>query len=235
MDVIEVMDELEQLGKERIKKRYLKEGAKEPLYGVATGDMKPLKKMIKKNQMLANELYSTGNYDAMYFAGVIADPKIMTRNEFEQWINHAYFYMISDYVVAVTLSESPLVYDIADDWINSEDELTQSAGWHAYCWLIGHKKDDLLDIDRLKSLLYKASDNIHDQLYRVQVAMSYFISCVGISCEPLHELAVRIATELGEIHVTKSSGEEVILNPLASIEKAKEKNRIGFKRRYVRC
>jgi len=28
MDVIEVMDELEQLGKERIKKRYLKEGAK---------------------------------------------------------------------------------------------------------------------------------------------------------------------------------------------------------------
>ncbi|MEY9093210.1 3-methyladenine DNA glycosylase AlkD [Paenibacillus sp. RC84] len=62
-----VMQELESLGKERTKKIYVSNGAHEPLFGVATGAMKPIAKKIKKNQPLAEELYNSGNYDAMYF------------------------------------------------------------------------------------------------------------------------------------------------------------------------
>lgn len=35
-----VMQKLESLGKERIKKRYISNGAHEPVFGVATGAMK---------------------------------------------------------------------------------------------------------------------------------------------------------------------------------------------------
>ena len=42
MDVQEVMQELALLGKERMKKMYLSNGAHEPVFGVATGAMKPL-------------------------------------------------------------------------------------------------------------------------------------------------------------------------------------------------
>ena len=105
MDFETVMQELEALGKERTKKSYVSNGAHEPLFGVATGAMKPIAKKIKTDQQLAEELYATGNYDAMYFAGIIADPKAMTASDFERWIAGAYFYMLSDYVVAVTLSE----------------------------------------------------------------------------------------------------------------------------------
>ena len=105
MDLEMVMQELEALGKERMKKMYISNGAHEPLFGVATGAMKPIAKKIKINQPLAEELYATGNYDAMYFAGIIADPKAMTESDFDRWMDAAYFYMLSDYVVAVTLSE----------------------------------------------------------------------------------------------------------------------------------
>jgi 3-methyladenine DNA glycosylase AlkD len=74
MNLEMVMQELGALGKERTKKIYESNGAHEPLFGVATGDMKPIAKKIKKNQPLAEQLYTTGNYDAMYFAGIIADP-----------------------------------------------------------------------------------------------------------------------------------------------------------------
>ncbi|AIE80075.1 putative DNA alkylation repair enzyme [Bacillus cereus] len=50
----------------------------------------------------------------MYFAGIIADPKAMSEFDFDRWINGAYFYMLSDYVVAVTLSESNIAQDVAD-------------------------------------------------------------------------------------------------------------------------
>lgn len=52
----------------------------------------------------------------MYFAGVIADPKAMTASDFDRWMDTAYFYMLSDYVVAVTLSESDIAQDVADNW-----------------------------------------------------------------------------------------------------------------------
>ena len=133
MDVQEVMQELALLGKERMKKMYLSNGAHEPVFGVATGAMKPLSKQIKIDQQLSEELYATGNYDAMYFAGVIADPIAMTEADFDRWIDQAYFYMLSDFVVAVTLSESPLAQEIADKWIMSGDELKMSAGWSCYC------------------------------------------------------------------------------------------------------
>lgn len=44
MDFETVMQELETLGKERMKKIYLSNGAREPLFGVATGAMKPMAK-----------------------------------------------------------------------------------------------------------------------------------------------------------------------------------------------
>jgi len=36
---------------------------------------------------LAEQLYTTGNYDAMYFAGIIADPNAMTEADFERWMD----------------------------------------------------------------------------------------------------------------------------------------------------
>jgi len=90
MDFETVMQELETLGKERTKKIYISNGAKEPLFGVATGAMKPIAKKIKINQSLAEELYATGNYDAMYFAGIIADPKTMNESDFDRWMGRTF-------------------------------------------------------------------------------------------------------------------------------------------------
>ena len=118
MDFETIMQELEALSKENMKKRYLSNGAHEPLFGVATGAMKPIAKKIKIDQELAEELYATGNYDAMYFAGIIADPKAMTAEDYDRWLDSAYFFMLSDYVVAVTLSESDIAQEVADKWLS---------------------------------------------------------------------------------------------------------------------
>lgn len=71
----EVMDALYAFGNEGTKSIYSKHGAKEPYFGVKVGDLKTLQKKIKKDHDLALELYKTGNSDAMYLAGLIADEK----------------------------------------------------------------------------------------------------------------------------------------------------------------
>ena len=191
MNLEVVMQELEALGKERMKKMYISNGAHEPLFGVATGAMKPIAKNLKLNQQLAEELYATGNYDAMYFAGIIADPKAMTESDYDRWIDTAYFYMLSDYVVAVTLSESDIAQEVADKWIASGEELRMSAGWSCYCWLLGNRPDVEFSESKISSMLDMVENTIHDSPERTKSAMNNFLSTVGISYLPLHEKAAR--------------------------------------------
>ena len=89
----------------------------------------------------------------MYFAGIIADPKAMRESDFDRWIDGAYFYMLSDYVVAVTLSESNIAQEVADKWIASGEELKMSAGWSCYCWLLGNRKDDEFSESKISAML----------------------------------------------------------------------------------
>ncbi|MFS0672748.1 DNA alkylation repair protein [Ornithinibacillus sp. 179-J 7C1 HS] len=235
MELETVMQELEALGKDRMKKRYLNNGAHEPLFGVATGAMKPLSRIIMKNQALAEELYATGNYDAMYFAGVIADPQAMTEEDFERWIDGAYFYMISDYVVAVTLSETNIAQEIADKWIASGDELKMSAGWSCYCWLLGSRPDEEFSKEKLSKMIEQVVSAIHDSPDRTKSSMNNFIYTVAISYKPLHDKAIEAAKEIGPIEMN-SKGKKKIVTPIFDkIQKDLERNLLGFKRKYVRC
>lgn len=235
MDFETVMQELRALGKERMKKIYMSNGAREPLFGVATGAMKPMSKIIKINQPLAEELYATGNYDAMYFAGIIADPQNMTEQDFDRWMDGAYFYMLSDYVVAVTLSESYLAQHIADKWIASGEELRMSAGWSCYCWLLGNRPDHEFSDDKISIMLELVKDTIHDAPERTKASMNNFIFTAGYSYLPLHEKALETAKAVGTVEVKRENKKSSLLKPYELIQKEIERGRIGFKRKYVRC
>lgn len=235
MDAETVMQELKALGKERTKKIYLSNGAHEPLFGVATGAMKPIAKKIGINQPLAEELYATGNYDAMYFAGIIADPKSMTEKDFNRWMDKAYFYMLSDYVVAVTLSESQLAQEMADKWIASGDELRMSAGWSCYCWLLGNRPDDQFSKEKIAHMLEIVKKEIHETPERTKAAMNLFLYTVGISFVPLNEKALETAAAVGMVEIKREKKKSSYLHAYESIQKDMAKGRLGFKRKYVRC
>lgn len=235
MDLQTVMEELEALGKERTKKTYQNHGVQKPLFGVTTGSMKPLAKKIKKDYDLSMELYATGNYDAIYFAGIIADPQKMSPADFEKWMETAYCYMISDYVVAVSLAETDFAQEVADRWIESGKELYMSAGWSCYCWLLGVRPDESFNKDKLKMMLHRVGESIHTQPNRTKYAMNDFVATVGISYLPLHEEAMQIAEQIGKVEVDMGKNQCKTLHAIENIRKATDKGRIGFKRKNVRC
>ncbi|MFG1735021.1 DNA alkylation repair protein [Paenibacillus sp. 843] len=234
MNLESVMSELEVLGKERLKKMYLSNGAHEPLFGVATGAMKPIAKKIKINQPLAEQLYATGNYDAMYFAGIIADPKAMTAADFDRWMDAAYFYMLSDYVVAVTLAEADIAQQVADQWIASGEELRMSAGWSCYCWLLGSRPDREFPESKISAMLELVEKTIHESPDRTKSAMNNFMYTAAVSYLPLHDKAVETANAVGPVEM-KRDKKSKFLNASENIRKEVERGKLGFKRKYVRC
>jgi 3-methyladenine DNA glycosylase AlkD len=235
MELKEIMNYLSSLTNERTKKYYVSGGAKEPVFGCTISSMKPLFKQLKYNQDLANQLYDTGNYDAMYLAGMIAEPKKMTKHDFDRWINKAYFFMISDFIVSVTLAEADIGAQVADAWIESEKELTISAGWKTYEWMLGTRKNETFDKQRLKELIEMIPTRFESQPPRAQSSMVDFLQAVAISYPPLHEEALTSASKLGKIEIKMSDSKTRIVDPLNDILSEVNKGRLGFKRKHVRC
>lgn len=235
LNVDSIMSELESLGTERTKKSYLSRGVREPLFGVPTGEMKPLKRRIGVDQALADALWGTGNYDAMYLAGMIADVHVMSEADFERWMEGAYCPMLAEFVVAVTLAESELAQSVAQRWIRSGDETRAAAGWACYEWLLGWRPDSYFDTRAVRELLDFVTRTIHSASDHEKHAMNGFIVAVGVSYLPLHEEALRTADAIGPVDVATRGAATTLSSAAEQIRKAAEKGRIGFKRRAVRC
>jgi 3-methyladenine DNA glycosylase AlkD len=235
LDLESVMRELEALGTAHTKKNYLSRGVREPLFGVATGAMKPLKKQIGIDQALADELWATGNYDAMYFAGMIADVKVMTEADFDRWMDSSYGPMVSDFIVSVTLAESELAQSVASRWIRSGIEERAAAGWSTYEWLLGWRPDAYFEPDTIRELLDLAASTIREASPRLVRAMRNFVIAVGVSYVPLHEYALKTAEEIGAIEVVDGGVTKQLASPADAMKAAEAKGRVGFKRRAVRC
>ncbi len=231
----ELIEELRKIGNERMRKYFMSKGARDPVFGSSTGAMKPLAKPYRNDQALAELLYDSGVYDAMYLAGMIANPKTMTEADFERWMDGAYCEMIGDHIVSVTLAESPLAQIIADRWIAHEDDLHRSSGWHTYEWLLGYLPDARFDAEKICGMLHAVQEGIHSAPEHTKDAMNGFLMAVGVSYAPLHAEALSVAQAVGPIYPLDKKG--ACEAPIASqeIEKAMAKGRIGFKRKGVRC
>src|SRR5205085_2801398 len=72
MNASDVLKTLEPLGAESYRKVLRNHGIKDPMFGVKISELKKIQKRAKKDHRLALDLYATGNYDAMYLAGLIA-------------------------------------------------------------------------------------------------------------------------------------------------------------------
>src|ERR671919_696233 len=89
MTAVEILKELRALGTESYKRVIMNHGANEPVFGVKIEELKKYQKRIKTDYQLALDLYDTGNYDAQYLAGLIADDAKMTKKDLRQWLKKA--------------------------------------------------------------------------------------------------------------------------------------------------
>lgn len=233
--VTKIMSELAALGNEGTKKVLMKHGAREPFFGVRIGDMKPIQKRIKKNYELALALYDTGNSDAQYLAGLIADEKKMTKADLQHWVESADWYMQSEYTVAWVAAESAFGYELALEWIESDNAQIATSGWATLSSLVGIKQDSELDIKTLSALLERVKTSIHEQPNRVRYVMNSFVISTGSAVTALTDQAKAVAKAIGKVYVDMEGTACKVPLAIEYIEKVEQKGYLGKKRKEARC
>ena len=235
MTLQDIMQQLQQMGNESIKNVLVKHGAREPFFGVKIEDLKKIVKKTKTDHALSLELYDTGNSDAMYLAGLIADPIKMTREDLNHWAEKAYWYMLSEFTVAWVASESPYGTELALQWIESEKENIASSGWATLASIAALKKDNEIDVILYKQLLERVAKTIHSEKNRVRHTMNNFVIAVGGYCSHLSAEAINVASTIGKVKV--DMGGTACKVPVASeyIQKMHNRGLLGKKRKSARC
>jgi len=233
--VKQVMTQLKKLGSKQTRSTYLRHGAPENIFGVKVADMKTIVKQIRGDQDLALGLYDTGNVDAQYLAGLVADGSQMTRKQLETWCRTTGWGMVNEYTVPWVTSESPHARDLAMKWIRSKKESVASCGWNTYSSMISIRPDDELDIKEIRSLLKQVVAEIDGAQNRVRYTMNGFVISVGVYVGPCLKAAKAAAKKLGKVSV--HVGDTACKVPLAAeyIEKCESAGRLGKKRKTAKC
>lgn len=231
-----ILKELESLGTEQTRKTFARHGADtKRMFGVKVGDLKQVQKKIKGDQALALELYATGNTDAMYLAGMVADGAQMTKKQLDGWAKQADWYMIAEYSVPGVASESEHGPALADKWIDARKEHVAAAGWATWAALVSVKPDDELDTAHLRELLARVARDIDAAPNRVRYTMNGFVIAVGGYVKSLLPVAKKTAKTLGQVQV--DMGDTACKVPLATeyIQKIETMKRVGKKRKTAKC
>ncbi|MCA9071794.1 MAG: DNA alkylation repair protein [Planctomycetaceae bacterium] len=230
-----ILSDLKKQGTEKNRKTLLRHGAPENVFGVSVADLKVIANSIKGEQALALELYETGNLDAMYLAGLVADGSQMTKKQLEDWAKSALCALIAEYTVPGVAVESSHARTLALKWIRSKKELIAACGWCTYAGILATTTDEELDLEEIEGLLTQITGQIQNASNRVRYTMNGFVIAVGSYVVPLLTQAKQTADTIGVVKV--EMGETACKVPLATqyIEKIESAGRVGKKRKTIKC
>jgi hypothetical protein len=234
MNAQTILEELRPLGAEGYMRILLRHGAAEPCFGVKIEALKKIQKRIKRDYRLALDLYDTGNYDAMYLAGLIADDARMSRADLNRWVEKACKPLAGSTVPWVAAG-SPEGWMVALEWIESDRELVAVAGWGTLCGIVSTREDAALDLAQIERLPGRVERMIHSVPNLVRYEMNQFVISVAAYVAPLTKRAKEAAQKIGR--VTVDMGDTGCAVPLATeyIAKIEKRGAIGKKRKSAKC
>ena len=186
----QVMTALEKKGNPARIKTFANHGAPPAeMFGVSVADMKVIAKQIKGEQELAYELFETGNGDAQYLAGMVANGADMNKRLLDAWARGAVWQMVSEYTVPWVATESAHARSQAVKWMKAKKESVATSGWNSYSGHVTVCDDEQLDLDEIDELLAQVEDGIDSAKNRVKYTMNGFVIAVGCYVKPMSKRA----------------------------------------------
>ncbi len=234
MTAEEIVAMLKKMGSEGTARVLRNHGAHDPCLGVKIGDMKPLQKQLKKNHALSLELYNTGIYDAMYLAGLIAEPELMTKKDLTGWVKTASKPIASN-VVGPIAAGSPAGWTLALAWIKSKNEIENIAGWATISTAASIFPDEELDLDAYQRLLAEVEGKISTAKDAVRYQMNSFVISAGSYISSLTEAAMEAGHRIGVLKVDMGNTDCNVPFAPDYIQKVKARGSVGKKRKSAMC
>lgn len=141
-DVSEIIAELQALGTWANREGMARFGIKtERALGVSIPSIRGLAQRIgKKDHVLAQELWSTGQHEARILATIIDDPSLVPEEQMERWVAEFDSWDLCDQCCGNLFDKTIYAWDKATEWSAREPEYEKRAGFALMAYLAVHEK-----------------------------------------------------------------------------------------------
>jgi 3-methyladenine DNA glycosylase AlkD len=239
MNAQQILAELKPLGSESYKRILCNNhGVREPCFGVKISELKKIRKRVGKDHQLALDLWETGNYDAMYLAGMLVDDKRMTKGDLQRWAEKADGGALAGTVAAVAAGGAH-GWEMGLKWIESSKPNVAVAGWQTLGGWAATREDGDLELASLKELLRRVQERINAAADGVpdivRSAMNIFVISVGCYVKPLTDAAIKTAEKIGRVHADLGNNSCEIPYAPDYIRKVEARGTLGKKRKTMKC
>jgi len=198
MTKTETMKELKANGSPQTRKIYRRHGVRGELFGVSYAILGKLKKKIKIDQSLAEQLWTTGNVDARVLATMIADPGTIRASTLDAWAKN-----LDNRGLAGALSnvaaEAPSAKKRMEKWTVAKDEMIGCAGWHTLASMA--RQDNGLPDAYFAKHLATIESKIHASQNWVKHAMNNALISIGVRNPALEKRAIAAAKRIGKVEI----------------------------------
>ena len=146
------------------------------------GDLRKIAKEIKKDHVLAKELWSTGEFKPRQLAILIMDKKFLTQDVIDQLDNdiqkHEFDEQnhLMDWLMANQLSKDKKIISLIESWESSSSKLQRRVFWYYQARLRWMGNTNQTNTKKLLDLI---EENLMKEEPEVQWAMNYTAGQIG--------------------------------------------------------
>ena len=98
-------------------------------FGVGMPVLREMAKSYKNDHALALDLWQTGYHEARILASIIADPKVLTQSQMDDWVKDFYSWDLCDQVCGNLFARSSFAVEKIEEYSCNKEEFIKRAGF----------------------------------------------------------------------------------------------------------
>lgn len=193
-------------------------------YGIKMPVLRKLAKEIGKDTALAEELWNEGHHEGKLLAGLVANPKEVSLEQMDKWVNEIYSWDVCDQLCINLLVKMDVRWTLTERWVHDKAEYVRRAGLVMIVALRIHdKKAEDKDFEQFFHLLKKYAA---DERNFVKKAVNWAIRELGKRSVNHHPKMISLCHEL--LQMDSKSAKWSASDALRELESQKIKARLGI-------
>ena len=164
------------------------------LLGISVVQLRAIAKRIGRNHALAEELWSSGIFEARILAAFVAEPARVTRRQANAWAKDFECWADCDGLCIHLFRKTPFAHDLAVAWSQRREELVKRAGFTMMATLAVHDKAAGNEVFR--GYLNRVQEEATDERHNVKKGVNWALRQIGKRNPILNREAIRIAKRI---------------------------------------
>ncbi|OGS45279.1 MAG: DNA alkylation repair protein [Elusimicrobia bacterium RIFOXYD2_FULL_34_15] len=165
--------------------------------GISIYVLRDIAKDISKNHLLAQQLWSTGIFEAKILASMIDEPEKVTEKQLESWVTGFDSWGICDQVCDNLFEFTKFNYKKIAEWTSRKEEYVKRAGFTMIACLAVHDKE--AKDGKFIKLLSTIKRESKDERNYVRKAVNWALRNIGKRNLHLNKEAIKTALEIQKI------------------------------------